>query len=168
MNQELTTDTHHGVQLGLLVLVSMLLISSCMAFAQTNPATSSSNWTPAWGPLAQSQPTGLQGQAGTVVKPAATFIVRIKNDPVITDICRTYRRDTPAAIAKFTRWQASHPATRGLTLEQASYSGDIVLGLPANDPMRRTPQAVLASLRSMANVAYADINDAAYPSREGP
>lgn len=162
-----STPFNYGVYFGLLALVFMLFVTGCMAFAQSNPSASATNWTPAWGPLAQSQPVGLQGPGAQPVRPAATFIVRIKDDPDITEICRSFRRDTAGARARFATLQARYPALQGLTLEQASYSGDIVLGLPANDPQQRTPQGVLASLRAIPNVAYAEINASAYPSGEG-
>lgn len=164
MTRDQTMQRHYGGWLGILTLVTMLAVSGCMAFAQSG----GTNWGPAWGPLAQSQPLVVQNPAVSTAQPAATFIVRVKDDPVITSICRSYRRDEDSAQAQFKSWQASHPETHGLTLEGASYSGEIILGLPAADRYNRTSRDVLAALRNMDSVAYAEIDEEAHPSGEGP
>ncbi len=153
------SDEHRGGQLGLLALICMLAMTSCATFAQQGQSGGMS-WLPGWGQVAQQT---LPAQTTTVEQPAATFIVRFKNEPRLDEICKNFRRDRAGSRAKFTSWSASHPELNGLVLASASYSGEIVLALPQNDPHNRTPQQVLSAIKGMDNLAYADVDAIAHP-----
>lgn len=153
-----TTQGNYGRQLGLTSVLAVLALSSCAAWMNGSYNDTSSNWLPGWSQVKKSQNAILVKQASVPQAPAATFIVRFKNEPMIDEICKNYRRDTHAAEAKFAAWSAKYPALQGLTLSRASYSGEIILALPKNDPNSRTPSQVLKALKGLDNLAYAEID----------
>jgi len=154
------SDEHRGGQLGLLALLCMLAMTSCATFVQQGQSGGMS-WLPGWGQVTHQQTLPAQGT--TVDAPAATFIVRFNNEPDLDEICKNFRRDRAGSRAKFSTWSASHPELNGLVLASASYSGEIVLALPQNDPHNRTPQQVLSAIKGMSNLAYADVDAIAHP-----
>ena len=97
----------------------------------------------------------------------ASFIVKFRNEPETLAIARSWRRDPDSATAHYHRWASDHAELRHLLLKSASYSGELVLALPASAPDHMDPDHVLASLRSMDNVAYADLDSIAHPSFGG-
>jgi len=159
--QSQADEADYSWPLGIFTLLAVLALSSCVGFGGSgSPAM---GWLPGWSQVAVAQKTEIPAQARTVAHPAATFIVRFDTDPVITDICRTFRRDGAGARAKFTRWSTKYPELAGLTLYRASYSGELLLALPHNDPNRRTPKQVLTALQTMDNLAYAELDEIAHP-----
>lgn len=147
---------------GLAILLGALALTGCVNYSH-NASPGFVNWLPAWGSFGQRQVGIVTAQTASTAKPAATFIVRFNNEPVLTDIGKTFRRDGAGAQAKFATWQANHPSVQGLVLVRASYSGELLLGLPKNDPLNRTPRQVLAALRTMDNLAYAETDEIAHP-----
>ena len=55
----------------------------------------------------------------------------------------------------------SHPQLQGLQLVRASYSGELILALPQDDPARRSVSDVIAALETMDNLAYAEVDSVA-------
>lgn len=152
------TRPHYGGQMGLAALCCMLAMTSCATYAQQGQSGAAS-WLPGWAQVTKYQNKQVvTAQASTVEQPAATFVVRFDANPQITEVCKNFRRDTPAARAKFATWSKAHPELKGLVLARASYSGELVLALPKNDPDRRSPQQVLKDLKAMDNIVYADID----------
>ncbi len=147
---------------GVSALLAIFVIGGCASLVGGGPS-GAMGWLPGWAQVSQVQKAEIPAQARTVEHPAATFIVRFDADPVITDICRTFRRDGTGARAKFTRWSTKYPELAGLTLYRASYSGELLLALPHNDPNNRTPKQVLTALQSMDNLAYAELDEIAHP-----
>lgn len=96
-------------------------------------------------------------------QPAATFIVKLRDEPRFTMISKTFRRDGVAARKVFDGWCDDHPQFDGLTLESASYSGELVIGLPARDA--RTASDVLTAFRALDNLVYAELDVMAHPSK---
>ncbi len=149
---------HHGGQLGLTALCCMLAMASCATYAQQS-YTGSASWLPGWAQVTKQQTKQITtAQASTVDQAAATYIVRFDANPAITDVCKNFRRDKAGSRAKFAVWSKPHPELQGLILASASYSGELVLALPRNDPAGRTPQQVLKALKGMDNIVYADID----------
>lgn len=103
-------------------------------------------------------------QGGDALQIQASFIVRFEGEPEVTTIARNFRKDPAAAQVRFAQWARQHAALRGLILTSASYSGDLILSLPANDPLNRRPRDVLSALRAMESCAYAELDSVAYPS----
>ena len=148
---------------GLLVSLSLFTATGCMALPPSGTQGSAS-WLPRWFQTAEAQDTSRPVQAVTTEqRPAATFIVRFNDEPVLAEIGKTYRRDGDGARAKFERWCTEHAELDGLTLVRASYSGELVIGLPHDDPLNRTPADVLAALNAMDNLAYAELDAIAHP-----
>ncbi|MEL7040658.1 MAG: hypothetical protein AAGL90_03990 [Pseudomonadota bacterium] len=139
---------HHGGHIGLTALLSMLLMAGCVALAERSSASSL---------FAVSAQTNSQPSNAV----AATFIVRFHDDPTLAQVSRNFRRDQAGTSAVYRDWAANHPQLSGLSLVRASYSGELILALPANDPAGRTPQDVIAALRTMPNLAYAEIDEMA-------
>ncbi|MBR9834410.1 MAG: hypothetical protein GYB42_04320 [Alphaproteobacteria bacterium] len=121
------------------------------------------NWWPKWFSLQSPQTQPVVSQQAALERPAATFIVRFQGEPVLDDICKTFRRDEAGARAKFETWQQDHPAMQGLVLMRASYSGEIIVGLSRDDALKRTPGQVLEDLRGMDNLVYAETDEIAQP-----
>ncbi|MEL7548055.1 MAG: hypothetical protein AAGJ84_15485 [Pseudomonadota bacterium] len=94
----------------------------------------------------------------------ASFIVKFKDQAEVTALARSFRKDRVGAQQKFAQWAQSHRALRGLILTSASYSGELILSLPANDPLNRSPKDVLEAIRAMDSCVYAELDTIAYPS----
>ncbi len=149
---------HYGGQMGLMALLCMLGVTGCMAFVDNSGSTSI---LPGWAQAASySEPV----DATLISAPAATFIVRFHDDPDLQYVSRNFRRDEAATRDVFRKWAAQYPELKGLNLVRASYSGELILSLPANDPAGRSPKDVIAALETMSNLAYAEIDSMATAS----
>lgn len=106
-------------------------------------------------------------QGGDALEIQASFIVRFSDEPEVADVARNFRKDPANSQIRFARWAREHPALQGLVLTSASYSGELILSLPANDPLNRRPRDVLRAIRAMESCAYAELDSVAYPSSGG-
>ena len=150
-----------GSRFWLLVSLSLFSATGCMALPP-NGTQGSASWLPRWNQAAEAQTMTPVAQTAATERPAATFIVRFNDEPVLSEIGKTYRRDGDGARAKFDGWCSDYPGLDGLTLVRASYSGELLLGLPQNDPMNRSPEDVLAALNAIDNLAYAELDAIAH------
>lgn len=145
----------------LVTLLSAFALTGCVGFGGSS---SGLGFMPAW-----AQPTAAQNaiavsQSNLVNANAATFIVRFNDEPELEQVCRNFRRDEAGTRQAYQAWAAQHDALRGLELVRASYSGELILALPANDPAGRTAREVIAALESLDNLAYAEIDSMASAS----
>ncbi|MHA7857211.1 MAG: hypothetical protein ACX94D_03925 [Henriciella sp.] len=155
---------HYGGQIGLLLLASMLALTGCMAFADQS---GSAGFLPGWSKGGASADQIVLADSSKTRAPAATFIVRFKNEPALDPVYRNFRRDEAGTRSIFKAWAASHDQLDGLFLVRASYSGELILGLPKNDPLGRSARDVIAALQTIDNLAYAEIDSIATTSEEG-
>lgn len=155
---------HYGGQIGLLVLASMLTLTGCMAFADQS---GSAGFLPGWSKGTSDANAIVLADASYTQAPAATFIVRFKNEPALDPVYRNFRRDEAGTRSTFKAWATAHDQLDGLFLVGASYSGELILGLPKNDPQGRSARDVIASLQTIDNLAYAEIDSIATTSEEG-
>ncbi|MEQ9315893.1 MAG: hypothetical protein RLN72_08565, partial [Henriciella sp.] len=95
--------------------------------------------------------------------PRYRLIVRFDDEPVLDELARSFRKDPDAARARFTQWSADKPALKGLFLDSASYSGELVL---TNSGPRSRDQAI-ADIKAMDNIAYVEPDYSAEASKEG-
>lgn len=157
-------------------LVSYVSVTCLDAQAQVHERVETGtevSWLPGWSQvrlklLELQRDTAQQVEIQTVSEqPAARFIVRLRDDPVLEGIAKNYRRDQARAEATFEDWCERQTGLEGLKLLGASYSGELVIGLPANDPYRRTPAEILATFERMDNLVYAELDAIAHPSKRG-
>lgn len=94
---------------------------------------------------------------------AFAIIVKFRNEPEIADLGKTFRKDPEGTRAQFRAWAADKPALRGLVLERASYSGELVLTGSGS----RDVKDVIAAIEAMDNVVYVEPDYSAQPSKEG-
>ena len=159
---------HHGGHLGLFALLCMLSATSCVAMAERG-GPESAGFLPSWTAVAKDgPPAAIPAQLVTeeASEPVATFIVKFKPDPVLKAISQTFRRDTPGARLKFKAWANQHDELKGLQLLRASYSGDLVIALPAGAEAGRKPGDIIAALNAMDNCIYAELDEIAMPGQE--
>ena len=149
---------HYGGHIGLIALLSMLTVTGCVAFTNQNAAF---GFLPALPQASFQQPALGVAQANLVRADAATFIVRFNDEPELQQVYRNFRRDEAATRQAYKDWASNHPQLKNLYLVRASYSGELILALPANDPAGRTARDVIAALQSMDNIAYAEIDSMA-------
>lgn len=149
---------HYGGHLGLLALLSVLVAAGCVTVMEERGVQS--NWIPGWANLAKQQGTVIPAQATTIedADTVATFIVRFDDEPVLSEIGKSFRRDEAGAREAFAKWQADHPDAQGLILKRASYSGELILALPRNDAAGRSAKDVIKALQAMENNAYAELD----------
>lgn len=95
--------------------------------------------------------------------PKFALIVRFDDEPVLDELARNFRKDPDAARARFAQWAADKPALKGLILERASYSGELVL---TNSGPRTRDQAI-KDIEAMDNIAYVEPDYSAETSKEG-
>lgn len=162
--QTTEVPSHYGGQLGLLVLASMLALTGCMAFADQS---GSAGFLPGWAKGTATSGSIVLADSSAAQAPAATFIVRFKNEPALDPVYRNFRRDEAGTRSAFKAWAASHDQLTGLVLVRASYSGELILGLPKNDPHGRSAREVIAALQTIDSLAYAEIDSIATTSEEG-
>jgi hypothetical protein len=152
---------HYGGQIGFAALLCMLSVTGCVTFSeQANGATILSSFTQQSGKAT----SALPAQTVKLTEPAATFIVRFKNEPALDPVYRNFRRDEAGTRATYRDWAAAHEALNGLYLVRASYSGELILALPMDDPEGRSPYDVIAALETIDSLAYAEIDDMATTS----
>lgn len=149
---------HYGGHIGLVALLCMLGVTGCMAFAENS---GTATFFPGW---AQTTSYSEPEVATLISAPAATFIVRFESEPDLQFVSRNFRRDEAATREVFGKWAAKYPPLEGLELLRASYSGELILALPVNDPAGRSPKDVIAALETMSNLAYAEIDSMATAS----
>ncbi len=152
---------HYGGQIGLVALLCMLCATGCVAFTDSS---GSLGFLPSWSQNSVERPAVVTSQAIPVSAPAATFIVRFNDEPELNTVYRNFRRDEAATRIAYKNWASKYRQLEGLMLIRASYSGELVLGLPQNDPIGRSPRDVIASLETMDNVAYVEIDSIARAS----
>lgn len=158
-----TTLIHHGGK-SLIALSCALALSGCMAWSDQGQRTNFlSNWTQ----TASAQPALNVSQAIVISAPAATFIVRFNDEPELDKVCRNFRRDEAGTRAAFNAWAAKHAPLKGLQLVRASYSGELILALPASAASGRSARDVIAALETIDNLAYAEIDSMASASDGG-
>jgi len=155
---------HYGGQLGLLGLLCMLALTGCMTLADRMPGAMS--WMPVMAQqTSTSTPTPQPTEAISEADMKAVYIVRFEADPELTPVGRTFRKNTAGARATYQEWASTRPALKDLQLIRASYSGELILGLPkASD---REARAVLEDLQAMDNLAYAERDVMALPGQKG-
>lgn len=150
---------HYGGQMGIAALLSMISLTGCMTMSSQ---TGSLTFFPGWSQSESDRPAVIQAQATPA--PAATFIVRFKNEPELEAVCRNFRRDEAGTRETYQRWASGYRQLQGLHLVRASYSGELLLALPKNDPAGRSPSDVIAALETLDNLAYAEIDSLATTS----
>ncbi|MEM5515398.1 hypothetical protein WNY37_00455 [Henriciella sp. AS95] len=109
------------------------------------------------------RPASVTGAASTAAIVEYAIIVRFEREPLIEEIGRTFRKDPEGSRAKFARWAADEPALRGLHLERASYSGEVVLAGSG----ARSLSSVISEIEAMDNVVYVERDYSAKASKEG-
>lgn len=137
------------------------MVSGCVAFTDQGGGL---GFMPAWSQPVTAQQSLAVSQSGLISASAATFIVKFNNEPELVQLCRNFRRDEAGTRQAFNAWAAQHPQLKGLKLVRASYSGDMILALPANDPDGRSARDVIAALETLPNLAYAEIDSMASAS----
>ena len=155
---------HYGGQIGMMALASMLVLTGCVAFADQSGSV---GFLPGWSKSAGSADAIVLAQSNAYPAPAATFIVRFKNEPALDSVYRNFRRDEAGTRAAYKAWANAHSQLDGLFLVRASYSGELILGLPKNDPAGRSARDVVAALQTIDSLAYAEIDSIATTSEEG-
>lgn len=96
----------------------------------------------------------------------ATFIVKFRETPQIDDVIANWRRDKEAAKAIFSTWSADDPVFSSMTIEDCSYSGELILqaDIPAAPATaRQSVNDILGRIRGHSAVAYADPDFTAQP-----
>lgn len=151
---------HRGGQLGLIALLCMLGATGCVAYSESTN-NSGMSFFPAWMKNVIQQPAEIPARAQQISQPAASFIVRFNDEPELTALCRNFGRDQEAGRAAFTEWAVKYPELDGLHLVRASYSGDLILALPMDDPAGRTAYDVVEALEALENLEYAEIDEMA-------
>ena len=151
----------HRGRKSIAMLVCAFAVTGCMALGDSN---GSLGLMPAWSQPASSQQAITVAQANLVNAHTATFIVRFKNEPELEQVCRNFRRDEAGTRAAYRAWAAQYAPLRGLELVRASYSGELILALPANDQSGRSARDVIAALETLDNLAYAEIDSMASTS----
>lgn len=157
-------------------LIAVLCAAFFVAGLVSGPATATpqlrqiqQSWMPDWSAW-QQRFQRLQSQAvkGTSepAKPSVTFIVRLKGETEIDQACKMFGKDADGARALFKTWASRHRGLQGLTLERASYSGDIVVGLPENDPYDRSARDVLSAFQALDSIVYAEVDAYANPTKD--
>ena len=155
---------HYGGQLGLLGLLCMLTLTGCMTLADRMPGAMS--WMPV---MAQQTSTATPAkqpiEAISEADMKAVYIVRFETDPDLTPVGRTFRKDTAGARATYRDWASTRPALKDLQLIRASYSGELILGLPKAS--ERNADTVLTDIQAMDNLAYAERDVMAQAGQKG-
>lgn len=157
-----------GAHLALGVWFSATTLGGCAAFAQSDPAAQSTGWNPG---LAQIRLKMMDTPAPelvtveSVAAPVTSFIVRLRGEPDFDKIAKSFRRDRASAEATFKAWCDRHPGLEALVLVGASYSGELIIGLPTNDRLRRTPSDIIERFEAFDNLAYIEVDTMAHPSK---
>lgn len=152
---------HYGGHIGFVALICMLGVTGCVTFSGQ---TGGASFLPGFAQQSGKVVTALPAQSVKLTEPAATFIVKFKNEPALDPVYRNFRRDEAGTRATYREWAAAHDALTGLYLVRASYSGELILALPMDDPQGRSPYDVIAELEMIESLAYAEIDDMATTS----
>ncbi len=153
---------HYGGHFGLAALLCMLSVTGCVAFTDQS---GSIGFLPSWAQDRVDQTPVIAAEAVQISDPAATFIVRFDDEPELEQVCKNFRRDEPGTRAAFRDWASEHPELDGLHLVRASYSGELILALPVDDPAGRSPYDVIEALETIDNLAYAELDEMATASK---
>ena len=152
---------HYGGHIGAAALLCMLTVTGCVTFSES---TSGAPFLSSFTHQSNKTTSALPVKAIKLTEPAATFIVRFKNEPALDTVYRNFRRDEAGTRDAYRDWAAAHEALSGLHLVRASYSGELILALPMDDPQGRSPYDVIAALETIDSLAYAEIDDMATTS----
>lgn len=144
------------------LIVSALCITGCVALTDSGHPL---GLFPAWSQSNFHQQPIMPAEAKLVKAPVATFIVRFHDEPELDEIARNFRRDEEAMRRAYQAWALKHDALNGLQLVRASYSGELILALPAEDTSGRSARDVIVALETIDNLAYAEIDTMASASR---
>jgi len=155
------SSPHYGGQIGFVALLSMLCVTGCVTLADQSGTI---GFLPGWAKTSAAPLPVQVVEAKLINAPAATFIVRFNNVPQLDPVYRNFRRDEAATRAAYSAWASDFPQLEGLLLVRASYSGELILGLSADDPAGRSALDVLAALETMDILAYAEIDSMASTS----
>ena len=134
--------------------------SSSFAPAQTTSASSTSS---AAVVDEENDVVSVQSTPQTADAGQFALIVKFRDEPMLEEIGKTFRKDPDGMRQKFRDWAAGKPALSGLTLERASYSGELVLTGTGSKSMKDA----IAAIEAMDNVAYVEPDYSAKPSKEG-
>ncbi|MEO1642200.1 MAG: hypothetical protein AAFR74_02610 [Pseudomonadota bacterium] len=144
---------HYGGHLGLVGLLAMIGLTGCVAFNEQMVATNT--WLPSWAQQTSGKvPVLKPAQAVTEADMKAVYIVRFDADPELNSVGRNFRKAPATSRATFDEWAKDKPELDDMKLIRASFSGELLLGLP--DDSDRTPDDVLKTLNGMDNLVYAE------------
>ena len=166
-------STLNGGQLGIAALAVSLCAACGFAWLSNDPGASTSSFAPTQSDGSRVTTASASGEGGaqtgtfTAQTTPATgqyaIIVKFSGDPVPSELGKTFRKDPEGTRARFNAWAADKPALRGLSLERASYSGELVL-IGSGAPSMKD---AIAAIEAMDNVAYVEPDYSARPSKEG-
>lgn len=108
-------------------------------------------------------------QAGTLMR-SASFIVKLRGEPIIDEIIANCRSDRAAAEALWLDWSEGDAVFSGMTLQSCSYSGELILDAEITDGpqgLESAVDALLSRIRDHGSVAYADPDFTAFPGASG-
>lgn len=152
---------HYGGQIGFAALLCMLTVTGCVTFSEQ---AGGPRFLPNFAQQTTKVTSALPAQTIKLSEPAATFIVKFKNEPALDTVYRNFRRDEAATRAAYADWASAYDVLNGLHLVRASYSGELILALPMDDPQGRSPDDVIAALETIESLAYAEIDSMATTS----
>ena len=170
-NKDSASGPKQGSQIGI-AAVGVSLCAACgVAWLSSDDSSSTSaSFAPAQNQTASSansERAADSAETFTVqsapVAAQYAIIVKFKGEPEIEEIGKTFRKDPEGTRARFQAWAAGKPALRGLSLERASYSGELVLTGSGSPGMKEA----IAAIEAMDNVAYVEPDYSARPSKEG-
>lgn len=166
MASHIPQKAHYGGHLGLIGLLGMLTLTGCIAASQT--LDTGAGWLPAWAQQTSGNtqaPVLKPAQAVTEATMKAVYIVRFDANRALSPVGQGFRKDPAASRATFAEWAKDYPALEGLKLIRASYSGELILGLPSDSA--RDSDGVLEALNRMDNLVYAERDVMADAGRTG-
>ncbi|MEM8615393.1 MAG: hypothetical protein AAGF20_00510 [Pseudomonadota bacterium] len=144
---------HYGGHLGLIGLLAMIGLTGCVAFNERMASTNA--WMPSWAQQTRGEaPKTTRAQAVTEAQMKAVYIVRFEPDPDLISISKGFRKDPTGSRAAFLEWTQGRPALDCLSLISASYSGELILGLPEEN--ERSADEALEGINAMDNLVYAE------------
>ena len=154
--------------LAIAVWLSATAVGASAAHGQSHPATQWTGWNPG---LAQIRLKLLDAPAPELVTvesasaPVTSFIVRLRGEPDFDKVAKSFRRDKAGAMATFQAWCSRHKGLEGLVLVGASYSGELIIGLPTNDRFNRRPSDIIERFEAFDNLVYIEVDSMAHPSK---
>jgi len=173
--EETSTKTQYGGQIGIAVIGVFLCAACGMAWLAdnndgpdgalsfTSATTSRDAVHTAPAAATQQGEERFSVQSTAQAAPEFALIVKFDGEPVLDEIGKTFRKDPESSRARFREWAAGKSALDGLTLERASYSGELVLTGSGS----RTLNDTMAAIEAMDNVAYVEPDYSAKPSKGG-